>query len=293
MHLKRKSRDGIPALLRTAPLILLLASGCSRQTPSREYAARVGSVELTQDALARAGDSLGIARGRSRALVDEWVVSELLYQEAQRRGLTDADQFRSRLEAARKQLAIEELLQTEVYGDSGGVREQDASSFFGANISQFTLKEEVVRASYALFSERDAANLFRSRILRGASWDEALRQIRSDSLNGRFVRSAASGQYFTQATLYPEELWKLARTLGKDEVSFAVKTSAGYYVIIVHGVKHAGEAPDFDYVKNSVRDRLMIEQRRARYNKFVADLRSRHSVDVAPGNADTASAPGD
>lgn len=274
--------------------LLLAGPGCSRETPAHGIVARVGNVGLTREDLAHAGDSLGIPRSASRAFVDEWVVSELLYQESQRRGLADDPAVLRRLEEARKRFAIDALLEREVYGNTAeGVTDEAVAAYFTANASLFTLKEDVARLSYMLFSERDAANLFRTKVLRGTPWDDAVRQIRSDSINARTLRGAARGQYFTQAMLYPDELWKLTRTLAGEEVSFVVKAAAGYYVMMVHSVRHTGEAPEFAYVKNDVRDRMLIGQRRSLYEKLVADLRARHTVEVTLGDADTATSPGE
>ncbi len=56
---------------------------------------------------------------------------------------------------------------------------------------------------------------------------------------------------------------------------------------MVHGVKHQGEIPDFEYVRSDVRQRLLIEERRARYEKLVSDLRARHPVDIRLERVDT------
>lgn len=222
------------------------------------------------------------------AYVNEWVVNELLYQEAQRRGMADSDELRKQLEATRKRLAVEALLEKEVYG-AGEVSDEEVSALFKKNAGLFTLREDVARVSYALFSERDAANQFRAVILRGSSWEEAVAGSQRDSLRGRALRAVARSQYFTQATLFPDELWKLARTLPKEEVSYVVKASAGYYVLTVHSLRHVGETPEFEYVRNEVRDRLLIERRRARYEQLVSDLRTTHKVEVNLSVADTAS----
>lgn len=274
--------------------VIALLAGCSREGPSHPYVARVGSVELTEDDLAGPADSLARARGKSMVFVNEWIVSELLFQEAERRGMADSDQLRKQLEATRKRLAIEALLEKEVYGSgTDDVSADDIAGAFKKNLSSFTLREDVARVSFALFSERDAANQFRASILRGSAWDDALAVLKRDSAHSRELRADARNQFFTQATLFPDELWKLARTLPKEEVSYAVKTAAGYYVLTVHSMKRVGETPEFDYVSNEVHDRLLIERRRARYEQLVSDLRSRHKVEINLSVADTSGSTGD
>lgn len=274
------------------PLVALFA-GCSREGPSRPYVARVGSVELREDDLAVGADSLARVQGKSMAFINEWVVSELLYQEAQRRGLADSDLLRKQLEATRKRLAVEALLDREVYGGADAVSDDEVAGAFKKNVSSFTLREEVARVSYALFADRDEANQFRASILRGSSWEDALAASTRDSTRAHGLRAVARNQYFTQATLFPDELWKLARTLPREEVSYVVKTAAGYCVLTVHSIKHVGETPEFDYVKSEVRDRLLIDRRRARYEQLVSDLRSRHKVEVNLSVADTAGGAGE
>jgi peptidyl-prolyl cis-trans isomerase C len=290
---RQQSRVGARTAIFLA-LLMTLSLRCTHEGPSRPYIARVGSVELKEEEGTGPADSLARARGKSMAFINEWVVSELLYQEAQRRGMADTDELRKQMEATRKRLAIEALLEKEVYGGStDDVTDEDVAAAFKKNSPSFALREDVALVSYALFSEREEANQFRASILRGSSWETALAACQRDPLHGRELRAVARNQYFTQATLYPDELWKLVRTLPKDEVSYVVKTSAGYYVLAVHSVKHVGDMPDFDFVKNEVRQRLLIERRRARYEQLVSDLRARYKVDVNLSVVDTAGATGD
>lgn len=218
---------------------------------------------------------------RLRAYVDDWVADELLYQEAARRGLTDDDAFTARLDAVRRRLAVEALLRTELYTkDTTTVNEDAVRALYASGGSAFLLREPVARVSFALFTDRDAANVFRTRLLRGEAWEPAVAATRTDSLAGPQLLRVITRDFFTPSTLYPEELWKLARTLQKEEVSFAVRTDAGYYVLIVHSYRDQGEMPELDYVRGDIRDRLLIEHRRRRYNDLLASLRTRTTIDI-------------
>jgi hypothetical protein len=287
-----RPRSDTAAWIVIAGVAILLLGGCGKRSSPGTPVARVGASELTRADLARLGDSLGLPAGRTKSLIDAWVESELLYQEAQRRGLTESDEVRRRVEDARKTFAIDALLARELDEKPGEeITDEVIAAFLNANAPLFTLREDVVKASYALFTDRDAANTFRTALVRGKSWDDAIAGVRSDSLMAPSLRAAAREQYFTQGTMYPDELWKLARTLPKDEVSFAARTPAGFAVVVVRGAKHAGDAPDLAYVRGDIRQRILIARRRARYEQFLTSLRNKQRVEVSSGAADSAAAP--
>jgi len=275
----------LPTLL---VLLTFVVCSCTRERVRTPYVARVDAAELSPADLAAMCDTSGSGRKQARAFINDWIVTELLYQEAVRRGIADGEEIRRQVDAARHRLAISALLDKELgANDTLLAPEAAVRAYFDTSAGAFALREDVVNASYALFSERDAANTFRSRVLRGTGWSEALQQSRRDSATRSQLLQIADHQYFTRTTLYPEELWKLARALRKDEVSFVIKTNAGYYVLQLHGSRHQGEPPDFAYVRDEVRLRLLIGLRRARYEQLVRDLRNRHAVEVLLDSAST------
>jgi len=209
------------------------------------------------------------------------VANELLYREAVRRGLANNADVQGQLDAVRKQFAINALFEEELYAsDSALVSDAAIATLYDSTKSAFLLKEDVVLMSYALFAERDAANAFRARLVRSAPWSTAVVATQNDSLLRPLLLQIATRQYFTHSNLYPEELWRLSRTLAKEEVSFVLKADAGYYVLVVHGVQRTGEIPDLDYVRNEIRDRILIAERRALYDGLLTHLRSTHSVEI-------------
>ena len=251
--------------------------------------ARVDQSYLTEAHLRTAIDTTLGEDYQAIDFVNSWIASELLYQEAVRRGLADTDDLRRRLDQTRKHLAIDALLTQEVYlGDSALVSEEAVRELFSTDPPELRLQEDVALLSYALFSERGAANEFRSGVLRGASWEEALRRARDDPAEREKLLRVINRRYFTKTTLYPEELWRLARTLPKEEVSFVVTTHTGFYVLLAHRFKRQGETPDWDYIKNELRARLLIKARRRLYDELLGTLRAQHTVEMHVTGPDTA-----
>ncbi len=263
-------------------LVSMLAAGCDRSGNRGTYVARVNNAVLTERDLAVSRDSLGETAARSREYVNEWIITEMLYQEAERRGLTETQPFQSQLEAARKRLAVATLLEEEVYGpvDSSAITEEAVKAFFDSSGTAFALRDDVVQVSYIIFQNREAANAFRSRVLRGMPWDGAKRELLADPALRQQVVHMVEHEYVTRAMLYPEELWRLARSLPRDDVSFPLKTNDGYYVLQVHRVLRPGEVPPLDYARLEVRAHLLMDLRRSRYEEFLGALRGRHSVDI-------------
>ncbi|MGH9428155.1 MAG: peptidyl-prolyl cis-trans isomerase [Terriglobia bacterium] len=271
-----------------AGIAVFFLAACSRKVTEKPYVARVDESVLTEEEFAVLHDSVGEGRAATREFIEQWITNELLYQEALRQGLANTDEMRRQLEAVKKQLAISALLERELFAnDTSQVEDTTIAAWYDSSKSAFLLKEDVVRLSFALFGERDAANAFRSKLLRSTSWDDAVIAIQNDSLLRPPLLQAATRQYFTQANLYPEELWKLARTLAREEVSFVVKTDAGYYVLVVHNLQRKGELPDLEYVRNEIKDRILIAQRREHYERLLAHLRATHSVELRIALTDT------
>jgi hypothetical protein len=267
--------------------------GCSGRSGEGGYVARVNATVLTQDDIAHSRDSLGEIGASTREYVNDWVVTELLYQEAERRGITDSPGFQKQLAQTRKRLAVAALLEREVFQgvDSTAAGDEAVAAYFKASAATFALREDVVLASTVLFDGRESANAFRSKVLRGTSWQEALQQMDAETNSSTRPLRSANRQYFTRMTLFPEELWKLARTIPLEEVSFPLKTDAGYTILRVHESYRQGDIPPLTYVRKEVQERLLMDARRWRYDEFVTTLRERHSVDVRRNPPDTGSLP--
>jgi peptidyl-prolyl cis-trans isomerase C len=261
---------------------------CSKQPSQGSFVARVDQEFLTEQELASSLDTLRPSGEQEREVITQWVDNELLYLEARRRGLEKSDELRREIEAATRKLVIGRLLDQELYREEN-VSEDEIVTLYNGGGEALRLHEDVVNASYALFSDRDEANSFRGRLVRGMPWNVALEELQRDSLLRSHLLQIATRQYFTQSNLYPPELWRLARNLGKDEVSFAAKTDAGYYIFVGHSVKKQGELPDLDYIRDELRNRILIEHRRLRYEKLLSELRAKHAVEVHLPEPDTSS----
>jgi peptidyl-prolyl cis-trans isomerase C len=284
LYLRRNS-----CVVPAAVLLLFIAGGCGGSGKNGTYVARVNSAVLTQEDLVVTRDSLGAPTALSKEYVNEWIVTELLFQEAERRGVPDAAEFQTQLEKTRKRLAVAALLQQEVYGavDTAAITQEAIVSAFAASGAAYALREDLVQASLVLFRDREAASSFRTTVLRGTSWEEALQRVSAIPAQQAQIIRTADHRYFTRTTLYPEELWRLARSLPHEEVSFPLKASDGYYVLRVHQGFRQGELPPLEYVSGEVREHLMMDMRRQKYDDFIRTLRERHTVDIRDAGADS------
>lgn len=256
----------------------MIMSGCGEQQPQGRTIARVNDQVLTLDMIQAQNDtSKKLSDDEMKQYVNRWVTNELLFQEARQKGYDASEQIRRKVAEAHKQISIAELLENEVYAlAENSITPDDVLSYYQTHSDEFSASENLVRLSVAVFNRSDVATQFRAIALGPQGWQEAAAAFRSDVTKGMI--SYADSLYFSQSTLYPAELWKVAAILGQYEVSFPVKTSAGFFVIRLLGEYKKGTTAPLSYVEEEIRERLAMERRQQRYQEFIQRLRNKHTV---------------
>lgn len=278
MHSRGKKLKRASVLL---VFLLMFGSGCRTKESPKTAVARIDGQTLTLEEIRSHFDTAqGISEVHLQQYIQRWLVDELLYREAVRRGLDRSDDISHRLEDIRRQLAISALLDHEIYTEqTAKSSEKEVGDYYEAHRNEFVLTQDVALMSYVLFNDRDAATSFRNSVLRGTSWNQALNKVLTSSQQPQSVVARADSVYDTQASLQPSELWRVASNGSKDP-SFPVSTRNGYYVLAVWKFAKQGQVGDLHFVEGDIRDRLAIDRRKRAYESMLENLRARYSVEV-------------
>lgn len=272
----------IKHLVYSSIVLTLFSLHCTKQPQVSNIIAKVGDTYLTADMLKMSIDtSMLRSEYQMREYVLHWVTSELLYQEAKRRGLANSPVVNRTLDELQKQLSINQLLENEIYDEQNlRISTDEVSDYYRTHSTDFTLSEEVIHISYAAFRDRGAANTYRSNVLKETSWQNVLHTHSSDSALTVAIVEVADSQYFKQRTLSPPELWKVVTTLSPGEISFPIKTSAGYFVVRLIDVQRPGQVAELPYVVQEIKDRIVIEKRQKILNLFLEQLKKKYNAQI-------------
>jgi len=262
-----------------ALVVAVMLASCTQQTENTQEVARVDDQALTTEMIRRQLDTAGgLSEMQIRMFARQWVNSELLYQEAQRQGLDRSDEVLKSLEIAKRELAINALLEKDVYNETPqSVSKDEVAAYFKSHSEEFVLRDDIVEISMAVFTEREPAAAFRETALEGGGWEAAMTEARSGHAP---LVTRTDSAFYNQSNLLPAKLWKVASALGPGEVSFPVKTTAGYIVILSVGSYQRGATPPVEYVEEPIRGRLLMQHRQEHFTQYLEAMRKKHTVQI-------------
>lgn len=258
---------------------------CSKPVPQTQELARVNDRPLTKAMVeAHADAPQALTDAQIKMYANRWVISELLFQEAIRQGLDKSESVKRNLEDAQKQLAIAALLDKEIIAvPPEAVPADQVEAYYSRHLDEFVAHDPTVWLGTAILRDRRSGERFRELALGSAGWSGAVAALKSSN---KLVESADSVLH-TQATLFPNELWRLASAMRVHDVSFPVKTSAGFFIIRLLGSLKRGEPMPQRLVESKIRERLSIEMRQQKYSELIETLRKKNSVQLYYADKDT------
>lgn len=261
---------------------MLIALSCIRKSERVTFVARVNHQYLTPEKVKGSINTTAHATDpQTRDFVTQWINSALLYEEARAEGLDRSAQVNETLEEMKKQLAVDRLLEREVYGDRhAAITEDEVQAYYHQHRDVYLLAEDLAKIRFVLFANRDAASQFRGFLVKGKSWDETLQSLSGDSTIKAAVIERVDSQYVRRSTARSLELWKTVTQLGVGDVPQIGKADAGYYVVSLLQMQRAGEVADFPSVVGETRDRVLVEKRHKAFSELLDRLKKKYSVQV-------------
>jgi len=261
--------------------LLIVFIGCQQEAKKEQVVARVGDAVLTAEQVRAAIDTTRESyEVQARKYVSAWVTTELMFQEAVKRGIDQTNEFQKQLEQVRRDLAVQELLQSVVYGDTTAIPADTLLKYFEQHKDEFFVQEDMVKLNVIGFTTRERAGSFAAGITRGSTWEDAYASLTTEPSVDQEIVLVSKGKYYSQQMLMFPELWKVAQTLRENDVSFPVRTVSGYFIIQMLGSVRSGSTPVFELAEPEVRARALRVREQARYDSLIGTLRQRYSVEI-------------
>jgi peptidyl-prolyl cis-trans isomerase C len=237
--------------------------------------AKVNGVKLTREDLRAEIPSDyydSVTLDQKRDFVEQWINSEVLYQEALRRGLQRQPETKKRIRSSEKSILISELIQQEMNSRTR-VSPEETRAYYESHGDEFTRQQDEMRASQILVPTLEEANAIRRQIEEGADFQRLARERSHDPSS---IQGGDLG-YFCREDLL-SEISKAVFAATPGTLLKPIKTEFGYHLLLVTDVQKAGSIRPFEMVQDEIIGRLSREKERQELDLFLQELRQASSI---------------
>jgi hypothetical protein len=252
---------------------------CDGKKDTPLYLARVNDNYLSLNDLKDHFDSSSIrTKSKVQEYINQWVNQNLLYKEAEEKGITKTEEFNNILEEARKSIAINQLLEKEIYNKITNVTQYEIWEYYNYHKDEFILGNDIINISFVVFSNLELAKEFR-KVVSFSSWKRDLFQFKQN-LSPNLIVSEEDSVFFKSSEISPPDIWKTALMLRPNEISQPIKALDGYIVFKLNSSQKAGEIGDINNAKAEIRERIIIDKRKKLYSNFLFELQKKYHPEL-------------
>ena len=259
---------------------VLLFTGCA-PPPDEGVLALVNGRPITQtDFDTRWGELAEATRARyekeggKRLFLDELITRELLMQEARKLGLDQNDVIRDRALRYKEQLILDELLKDRIKAKVELTKEE-LDAFYEKHAHEL-LTPLKVRVWQMLLPNVSAAKDLEHQVNQGGDFAKFAQRY---SIDGKTKANGGDLGPYHQGLVIPE-VDAVIHTLKPDMISAPIKTEAGYYLVKITPLDKEIIQADVA-VRERLRQELLNEKRRKRFDGVIADIRAKAVIRLA------------
>jgi len=256
--------------------VLIVAGGCERKTreakePSRGAICAVGSDTLFEgDLKYLLFEENGIVPGleEKKRYIDRWVTTEILYQEALKRGVASDPRIRARLNELEHQFLADHMLFLALR-ERIKVTEEEIRRYFKEHEKEYMYE---YRVSHILVNTLEEAQKVKE-LLKKRSFAWVANRYSVDPV----ARRGGDLGYLTKGNMIPE-FEAVVFKMKPGEVSDIVKSDFGYHIIKLVGMRKALARVTLDDVREQIMNELLVEKRKKAFSELMDSLRTVYPV---------------
>lgn len=273
-------------------VFLVLVLGCSNKATSKEagenkasnsgkVVIKIGEGGITDKDIKEEFDMLpdqlkalvSTKEGRKQ-FIDSLVTREVIYNEAKSKGFDKNEKVLQDLEKLKKRLIIEAFLREVIKFDEN-VDDKALKDFYKKHEKEF-MSPERIHAKHILVKDKKLADEISDKLKKDPGQFEKLAQEHSIDSSGK---NGGDLGFLEKGTLVPEFEAALDKMKKEGEISPVVKTNYGYH-IIKFVKREKGTIPNFEEIKEEVKEMYLKENQRAVFDKVVSDLKSKYKIEI-------------
>ena len=267
-------------LLRTNNLIITLVSaaafftGCGKETPQRDFVAKVNNTYLSKEDLQTIIDSVPGSNQFRSEIIRNWINRECLYQQAIKEGILKSNEYQKIIENSKKELASALMLKKFYEDKETSVDDKSLETYFVSHNDFFRLNNEAYLLNRINFTNEDKAIQFRTTV-NESNWNKASNVFKKDAskiiLNG----------LFDEFEIHPAELLRIVEELDPKEISIVVNTGDNYYSVVQLIEKYQkGTIPPLNIIKDKVSAMYISNKKEIQFSEYLEKLYSQNDIEI-------------
>lgn len=212
--------------------------------------------------------------GGKRRFLDELITRELLMQEARKKGLDQDEAIRDRTQRYKEQLILDELLKDTIKAKIE-LSKEELDAYYEKHAREL-LTPLKVSVSQMLLANFPAAKDLEKQVNQGGDFAKFAQRY---SIDGKTRANGGDLGPYRKGLVIPE-VDEVIHTLKPGMVSAPIKTDAGYYLVKIAPLDKEIIQADLA-TRERLRQELLNEKRRRRFDEVIADIRARAIVRLA------------
>ncbi|MFQ3573907.1 MAG: peptidyl-prolyl cis-trans isomerase [Thermodesulfovibrionales bacterium] len=260
-------------------IVMALVFACKKADVSGDYVVKIDNQRLTEKDLKKEFDTLPdmakqffMSPDGPERFADELVKREILYLEAQKRGLDKKEDFTKKLEEFKKITLINQLLEEEMKKISKPT-DEELREYYDKHKEEFMTPTHV-RLSQIVVKDQQSARKVIEQLQKGEDFAKIAREI---SVDKNTAKGGGDMGLFKKGDLN-KELEDIAFRMKKGDVSNPIPLKDGIHFIKVTDTK--GTVADFDKVKGFIGQRAMVEKQKAVFEKLIEDMKKKYKIEM-------------
>ena len=259
-------------------LALLVVAGCTNGDSGHSdnvRLARVGSHYLTLNDARDNIPSFQLKQDSIKSLQNyrqNWIREQILLDEARKLNLEQQANIQKRLRNAREEVLKNSLKEVIIaqFTEETTITDRDILNYYNENKAQLTLRERFVQFRHVGTEKLSEARAAREALQNGTYWPDVARQY---SLNAETEISNASKFWPVSNVLNDLSTMKpYIATLDSGAVSPIQREKDAYHFIQLVDSREEGDYSDPRWIKDQLKDWLLIEKQRKHYNSYIKNL---------------------
>ncbi|MCC5925280.1 MAG: hypothetical protein JJU41_01855 [Bacteroidetes bacterium] len=263
-----------PVALIFVTLFTVLAGCAVDRPPSDETViARVGKSYLTLEHALRDIPAFVLEQDSASAVLsyrNDWILSNVIHQEALRTGLNNNEGIHNRLLAAEREVLRQAMREAAIASSPIAITDSEVRDYYNQHRENFVLQERYLRVRHVVTETLDQSRDAKNDLLRGIGWETVVERY---ALNKEETLEKAN-QFFPESTLFLDNrlMRDYLRVMGITEISPIRGFQGQYHFIQIMEDRAAGEHPDIEWVFEQIRTWLEMEKRRRTIRIFEQNL---------------------